>query len=223
MRIQGTHGTAAGGAAREVREVEAKQTSVSHADIRHSIEHALAKEMGHAPTAKTVDVLTAHASLETASGAKMFNYNFGGIKGAGPSGETARYKTHEVVDGKQITIRDGFRAYGSLDEGASDYVHLMHGRFGAAVSAAERGDLDGFAHALKRSGYYTADEGTYANALHALSGDASADRNETSVLVHGASNVTSNTNLGLADSSQVERFMNALSHHRPHVEDDSED
>lgn len=219
MRIQGMHGSASG-ASREVREVEAKQTSVSHGDIRKAIEHALAAETGHSPSAKTVDVLTAHASLETASGARMFNYNFGGIKGAGPSGETARYKTHEVIEGKEVTIRDGFRAYGSLDEGAADYVRLMRGRFGAAVGAAERGDLDGFAHALKTSGYYTADESKYASALHALSGDAVGDRFEASKNVSFA---MSNTNLGLPDSSQVERFMNALSHHRPHVEDDSED
>jgi hypothetical protein len=36
------------------------------------------------------------------------------------------------------------------------------------MPAAERGDLNGFASALKGAGYYTAPETEYASALHAL-------------------------------------------------------
>lgn len=154
------------------REVEPKLTAVSRDDLRAAIGRAHQRVTGRSASPATLDILTAHASLETASGARMFNFNFGGIKGASPTGETARCKTHEIIDGKDVTIRDGFRAYRSLDDGAVDYVKLMHARFPGAVAEAERGNVDGFAHSLKASRYYTADEGAYAAALRGLSGIA---------------------------------------------------
>ncbi|MBX3200897.1 MAG: glucosaminidase domain-containing protein [Labilithrix sp.] len=166
--------SAAGAAGIERRriEVEPQRTAVTRADLRGAIARAHQKLTGRAPSAAALDVLTAHASLETGSGAKMYNYNFGGIKGAGPTGETARCRTKEVLDGREVEIRDGFRAYRSLDEGALDYVRLMRDRFGGAVARAEAGDVDGFARALKQARYYTADESKYASALRGLAGSA---------------------------------------------------
>ena len=112
----------------------------------------------------------ARVELETAHGTSMINYNFGGIKGVGPSGLTARAKTPEVIDGKAKTIVDGFRAYRTLDEGAEDYVRLLKGHFSGALSAADAGSMDGFAHELKRAGYYTASEHDYASALRSIAG-----------------------------------------------------
>ncbi len=151
-------------------EVDVQRTRVSRADLRGAIGRAYQKVTGRSATPAVLDALTAHASLETASGDQMYNYNFGGIKGASPRGETAKMRTKEVFDGREVAVRDGFRSYRSLDEGAVDYVRLMRGQFGAAVARAEVGDLDGFAHALKKAHYYTADEGQYANALHRLAG-----------------------------------------------------
>ena len=117
-----------------------------------------------------MNVLTAHASLETASGDRMYNFNFGGIKGASASGNTAVCRTHEVLGGKDVVIKDGFRAYGSLDEGALDYVRTMKSRFGGALAPAARGDVTGFASALKKAHYYTASEADYARGLTSLMG-----------------------------------------------------
>jgi hypothetical protein len=216
VRVQSTARTP-----QETREVEPKLTAVSRGDLRAAIARAHTRVTGQAPSPGLLDILTAHASLETASGAKMFNFNFGGIKGQSASGETARYKTHEVIDGKDTVVRDGFRAYGSLDEGAADYVRLMRGRFGAAVSAAQGGNVDGFAHALKQAGYYTADEHTYASALHSLTGGTAHVEHHEPIATLGAA--LGNTNIALPDSTQVERFMDALAHHRHVVseEDDS--
>jgi hypothetical protein len=151
-------------------EVAPVRTSASPAELRAAIEGAAETVTGHAPSKAFVDVLTAQASLETGHGAHMWNWNFGGIKGASPAGETAHLKTKEVEDGKEISIVDGFRAYGSIDEGARDYVHTLQTRFSTAFSAAERGDVTGFAHALKRSGYYTASEASYRDALLGITG-----------------------------------------------------
>jgi hypothetical protein len=114
-----------------------------------------------------LDILTAHVSHETGNGARMFNYNFGGIKGPSERGLVARYGTTEFFDGKKTSIRAGFRAYRNLDEGAIDYVKFMRARYGTAVAEAERGDVDGFSAALKRRGYYTAPQDAYAAAMRA--------------------------------------------------------
>ncbi len=156
----------------QTRDVEARRTPVTRADLRAAIGRALERTEGKRPSGSLVDVLTAQASLETASGQQMYNYNFGGIKGRAPDGSSATYRTKEVVDGHEVSIRDGFRAYRSLDEGALDYVRTMKSRFGAAMSPAEHGDVAGFAHALKKSGYYTASEADYAKGLTSLLGSS---------------------------------------------------
>jgi flagellar protein FlgJ len=115
-------------------------------------------------------VLAAQVSLETARGGQMFNFNFGGIKGASPRGETANYMTREVLDGQSVHLQQGFRAYSSLDEGAKDYVSVLRTRFPAAFAQAVAGNVDGFAHALKQSHYYTAPEQEYATGLRGAVG-----------------------------------------------------
>lgn len=149
------------------REVEPTRTPVTRTEIRAALARAHQEMTGHAATPALLDTLTAQASLETAGGAKMYNYNFGGIKGQGPSGLTAKCRTFEVEGGKQVHIRDGFRAYTSLDEGAKDYLGLMRGQFKSALAKAETGDVRGFAHELHEAHYYTASEADYAAALGA--------------------------------------------------------
>lgn len=218
-------------AAVSAKSVEPEKTPVSRADLRNAIAKAYKTVTGKAATANVLDTLTAHASLETGSGGSMYNFNFGGIKGTSPTGETAKTRTKEVIDGKEIEIRDGFRAYHSLDEGALDYVKLMKGRFGGAVSKAESGDLDGFAHALKQANYYTADETKYASALHSLSG---AD--EGTLTKHRVTSSLSNVNLlamsssdssssggGYADSVELSRVLDAIARHPTTVKDDDDD
>ncbi len=143
------------------------RTKVSASDLRAAIARACEQVHGSAPK-ELVDTLTAQASLETGSGQHMYNYNFGGIKGVGPTGLTAKCRTNEVLNGKTVSIVDGFRAYGTLDEGALDYVTTLRGRFGRSWDAAVVGDVRGFAHALKQQGYYTANEADYVKALSGL-------------------------------------------------------
>lgn len=196
QRPVGDYVERAGGAAEQA---PARRTPVTRDQIHDAIARALEQTRGTKPSGGLVDVLTAQACLETASGDRMFNYNFGGIKGQSPSGATAVLTTHEVVNGQQVTIRDGFRAYASLDEGARDYVKVVQTRFSSAMAPAERGDVAGFAAALKKSGYYTASESDYAKGLQAmLAGSAS---------VHPAGART----LGLADALASARASAAFS------------
>lgn len=174
MRVDGTESTQAVQATRtrevEPRQVPPERTPVTRAQMRESLGRAWTRLRGAAPGERTLDVLTAHASLETASGGRMYNFNFGGIKGTSPAGLTTGAMTHEVIDGRRTEVRAFFRAYRNLDEGAEDFVGLLGRRYGAALDAAAAGDPDAYAHALKARGYYTGDEADYADTLRGLMG-----------------------------------------------------
>jgi len=186
-----------------VRHVDPERTPVGVGDLRAAIGRAYTRVTGKAPSASLVNSLTAQASLETAGGRSMYNFNFGGVKGAGPGGQTANCLTHEVIGGKDVTVHQDFRAYASLDEGAEDYVRLMVQKFGGALPYAASGSLDGFAHALKQAGYYTASEADYAAALKSASGGGSAVTDSPVLPVPSSSS--------FASSVDVARLFDALS------------
>jgi hypothetical protein len=98
----------------------------------------------------------------------MFNFNFGGLKGAGPGGLSVSQRTTEGYGPTSRRIVDQFRAYGSVDEGAKDYVRLLINRYGDAVSAAERGDAAGFVQGLKQRGYFTGDPAAYERNIKSI-------------------------------------------------------
>jgi hypothetical protein len=198
------------------RQVEPQRTPVTRADLRAAIGRALERTDGKRPADELVNVLTAHASLETASGDRMYNFNFGGIKGASASGATAVCRTHEVLGGKDVVIKDGFRAYGSLDEGALDYVRTMKSRFSGALAPAARGDVTGFASALKQAHYYTASEADYARGLNSLIGAPMGQTSAASATSGLAAVATNKFGLSTAalsrvsDSLDAERWLGAV-------------
>lgn len=61
-----------------------------------------------------------------------------------------------------------FRAFRTLDEGAVDYLELLHRRFASAWPAVLAGDPVQFARLLKAARYYTADENHYARGLSSI-------------------------------------------------------
>ncbi|MGC4092292.1 MAG: glucosaminidase domain-containing protein [Polyangiaceae bacterium] len=125
---------------------------------------------GEVPSEGTVRVLTAQWAHETGNGASMFNYNFGGIKGTGPSGLSVAQRTREGFGDTERTITDRFRAYQTAEEGATDYVRLLQKRFPEAVESARGGDPVGFVRGLKSRGYFTGDPAAYTRSVVALSG-----------------------------------------------------
>ena len=150
------------------REVEPKRTPLKPSEIRRAISEGYKKLHGRVISPKTLDVLSAQVCNETALGASMYNFNFGGIKGASPEGLTARCGTREILDGQERHIVDGFRAYGSAAQGASDYVAFLERKFPRAVESAEKGDVDGFVAHLKAGHYFTADAAQYTAAVKSL-------------------------------------------------------
>ena len=208
------------GAAREVatREVLPRRTVAKPSELKGAISRAYSKLHGQPIPAKMLDVLTAQACQETGLGASMFNFNFGGIKGASPEGMTAKCKTTEILGGEEKHITDGFRAYGSITDGATDYLKFLERRFPQAVESAKKGDVEGFVGHLKAGRYFTADETAYASGVKRLLG-ATDDMAPNAVASTGA--LPSIGALGefvpppdaskFADSSALSRVFDALS------------
>lgn len=162
-----------------------------------SLKQAWSTTLGEPAPKQAVAVLTAQWAHETGRGRSMYNYNFGGIKGAGPSGLTVVQRTKEGCGETERTIKDGFRAYRTPDEGALDYVRLLARRYPAALDAARAGDPVAFVHQLKQGGYFTGNEAEYARSVVGLSVDAAT------ALDYGRMPVRWQECRGLADGETV--------------------
>lgn len=147
--------------------VRAQRTQLSERQAADALASAWTQVTGEVPNEKTVAMLTAQWSHETAGGRSMLNFNFGGIKGTGPSGLTAAYRTREGHGATERRIVDRFRAYESAEEGAVDYVKLLTGRYTEAVEAMREGDPAQFVRGLKQKGYFTGSEVQYTRSITA--------------------------------------------------------
>jgi len=113
--------------------------------------------------------LVAQAALETNWGKRLAggsSHNLFGIKaGAGWDGATANNMTHEFADGREVGVRETFRAYGSYLESFIDHAKLLgnSARYAAVRSA---GSPEQAAQALQDCGYAT--DPRYAEKLVAI-------------------------------------------------------
>ena len=145
--------------------VQAHRTRLTSAEAQEALRQAWTAHFGRPPSDETVAVLTAQWSHETGNGQSMFNFNFGGIKGVGPSGLTVHQRTREGSGTNERVIFDNFRAYRSPTEGATDYLSLLTRKYPAAVQAADEGNPALFVRELKRGGYFTGDETAYIHSV----------------------------------------------------------
>jgi hypothetical protein len=148
--------------------VRAARTRLSGDEAASALRTAWTQVRGEAPSPETLSILVGQWAHETGRGASMLNYNFGGLKGTGPSGLSASYVTREGWGENAVRVVDRFRAYASAEEGAHDYVSLLARRYPAAVLAAEQGDAPGFVQALKARGYFTDNEAAYSRSVQSL-------------------------------------------------------
>lgn len=148
--------------------VEAQRTPITASDAKEAIGRAYEALTGQPLDAAGKNILTAQWAHETGHGASMYNYNFGGIKGTGPTGLSVLQRTTEGYGTGSRRIIDQFAAYGTVDEGAKDYVRLLLNRYGGAVSAAQRGDASGFVRGLKQKGYFTGDPAAYERSITSI-------------------------------------------------------
>jgi len=144
------------------------RTRLTAGQAQEALRAAWEKVTGEAPSDKTLALITAQWAHETGNGASMYNYNFAGIKGAGPSGLSVSQHTREGYGASERRIVDNFRAYSSAEEGATDYVALLERRFPDAVEGARQGDPSAFVRGLKSRGYFTGQESAYLNNVASI-------------------------------------------------------
>jgi Mannosyl-glycoprotein endo-beta-N-acetylglucosaminidase len=146
------------------------RTHLSAGQAQDALRAAWENVTGEAPSAKTLALITAQWAHETGHGASMYNYNFAGIKGTGPSGLSVAQHTKEGWGDTERRIVDNFRAYRTAEEGATDYVQLLARRFPDAVQGAKDGDPAAFVRGLKSRGYFTGNEGAYLSSVANIAG-----------------------------------------------------
>jgi hypothetical protein len=148
------------------------RTRLSGSEAAGALRAAWTEVRGRAPSPETLSLLVGQWAHETGRGASMRNFNFGGLKGTGPSGLSATCSTREGFGDGEVRVNARFRAYGTAEEGARDYVSLLARRYPDAVNAAEQGDAKGFVTALKANGYFTDNEATYLRSVQSLANRA---------------------------------------------------
>ncbi|HEX6274450.1 MAG TPA: glucosaminidase domain-containing protein [Polyangiaceae bacterium] len=151
------------------------KTELSTEQASSLLAFAYQKVTGEAPTPECTALLTAQWAHETGSGSSMVNYNFGGIKGAGPDGHSVLCSTREGWGANEVRIKDGFRAYSTAEDGALDYVALLQRRYPEALEAAKNGDPNGMVRALKQGGYFTGNEAVYTRSVTRLASEVLPD------------------------------------------------
>lgn len=148
-----------------------------------------------APSFECIQVISAQWAIETGWGASMNSWNFGNVKaidGDGfdyqyfacnellPVNSALAYANADPTHAKITATRDDgyawiwfypdhrgcrFRAFMTPEAGAADHISLLAKHFPAAMRAAQAGDPILYAHALRESHYYTADEASYSKGL----------------------------------------------------------
>ncbi|OYD60286.1 UNVERIFIED_ORG: flagellum-specific peptidoglycan hydrolase FlgJ [Burkholderia sp. CF145] len=110
-------------------------------------------------------VVLAQSALESNWGRSVVGNAWFGVKGQAPSGASTTVTTHEVVNGKAITISDAFRAYGSFEEAAEDYAKMLRNNLGFRTCFLYTCSSQ-FAVAIARNGYAT--DPAYQAKLNAI-------------------------------------------------------
>jgi hypothetical protein len=177
--------------------VAAQRTRLSGNEAAEALRAAWTHARGEPPSQETLSILVGQWAHETGRGQSMLNYNFGGLKGTGPSGLSAAYGTREGWGDNAVRTVDRFRAYGSAEEGARDYVGLLVRRYPEAVNAADAGDTRGFVHGLKARGYFTDNVAAYSKSVESLAARARTSGFDAlgSVSSGGPRATTASTNL----------------------------
>lgn len=126
------------------------------------VRQKLRDRLGDGPAA---DILASQIALETGDGHGAYGYNIGNRKASDRPGEKYQMlDTWEVENGRRVDRREPFTAHATLDEGLDEYIAYLDRK--GLLDVADAGDLDQYNAALKKAGYYTADEAQYGKNMH---------------------------------------------------------
>lgn len=177
------------------KEIPDQKTPITKEQAVEALWNGYLTYFASAPKPECIEIITAQWGIETGWGASMHGFNFGNVKSRDGDGFDYQYfECNELLpkamadgycsrDPDHTRIQsyrpDGnawiwfypphpgcrFRAFDSLQAGGSDHISLLAKHFPSALQAARTGDPALYAHALKMSGYYTADESSYSKGL----------------------------------------------------------
>jgi hypothetical protein len=163
------------------QQVPQKTTPVSEAELTAAFIDGAKRLWDITLTKPQLSVLVGHVNLETGSSgagwsgsgvgnASMHNYNIGNIQwtpGCGRDYYVGGDRTRDA-NGNWVPTHYKFRAYPSLASAVDEYLRNIHARGGGSVwRAIMQADPEQFAHALKQTHYYEADESEYAAGMNA--------------------------------------------------------
>lgn len=151
-------------------------TPVTAREVSEALRVAFGRASGLVVTRETLALATAQSALETGRWKSIHRYNLGNIK-AGPTyeGYYCQFRCNEVIGGKVVWFdpphpQTNFRAFLSLEDGATDHVSFLahRARYAPAWSELLRGEPELYVRALKTAGYFTANEAAYTKAVVSL-------------------------------------------------------
>ncbi len=160
------------------QQVPAARTIVPPVDAMRALWFAHQAVVGGPTETALLSVLAAQSAFETARWHSMWNFNFGNVSGNYHGAWMLIPGAGEMEDGKPVlrerTEADGFRAYPSLQDGATDFVrffcedtnHDGVNIYDAAIRAAKVGNVTGFCAGLKAARYFTDGLEHYTRSVH---------------------------------------------------------
>lgn len=148
-----------------MNEVPANRTILSASEASKYLAAAFKKVAKRAASKNIMKLLIGQWAGETGNGNSMYNYNFGNTM---PTGNDINYhylNASEIIDGKEVKLREKFAAYASPSEGAEAFIRVLKSRdhwWKGLLS----GTIDGFIKGLTtKPKYFTADADVYRKLL----------------------------------------------------------
>jgi hypothetical protein len=141
------------------------KTPVTAQALAGALYNAWSGVFGTDPNPTAILILVAQSALETGLWAYCYNFNLGNVHAwSGWSGDTFSGTDQNASGGSYTTP---FVSFSSLQAGAAFWLGRFKAQWGAAMSEAESGDIQGFAQALYDAHYYTGISGTAAQRVAA--------------------------------------------------------
>lgn len=146
-------------------------TKVSPAEMYDALWDAWKAKFDETPKKASLFLLLAQWAIETAEGASMHCFNPGNAKSVPGDGRSwTNFRCWEVIKGLTVWFdpphpQTRFRAFETLEEGAADYLAMLHKRFHLSWPAVIAGNPEEFAVLLRKQDYFTADPTQYGKAL----------------------------------------------------------
>lgn len=151
------------------------RTSCTDFDLCKSIIKNWFRLYNKYPSKASVGVLTAQHNLETGQSNDFWDWNVANVKYVDTNGNVdycVLSGVWEIVNGKKVVLPmtdpgARFRAFSTLDDGVSFYLHFVStGRYQNAWTAVESGNPGAFSHLLKLASFYSASEQSYTSAIN---------------------------------------------------------